>query len=176
MVGALLRQLDMLNIEPSAPNWLAYVGSSLHDTVRFGKEAVVPDIYDRAKRSEVMRRVRGQDTGPEMAVRRALHRRGYRYRLHRVDLPGRPDIALPRRKSVIFVHGCFWHGHPGCNHAARPTSNESFWNRKLDRNMERDRQNIEKLNRAGWRTLVIWECEVKSDTKIAQIIRDFLGE
>ena len=96
------------------------------------------DVYTPQQRSRVMAAVRSTDTEPERRVRRLLHRLGYRFRLHRPDLPGRPDIVLPKWRAVLFVHGCFWHQHPNCPRAARPTSNVDFWNRKLDRNFRRD--------------------------------------
>lgn len=123
----------------------------------------------------VMRKVRRENTVPEMIVRRVLHRMGYRFRLHRRDLPGRPDIVLPKHKAVVFVHGCFWHGHPGCRRATRPTSNVEFWTHKLDRNTERDRKAIAALEEMGWRVLVLWECEVKITAAMESMIKGFLG-
>ena len=110
-----------------------------------------------------MARVRGKDTQPELIVRRVLNRDGYRFRLHRKDLPGRPDIVLPKYQSVIFVHGCFWHGHKSCPRSKRPSSNSEFWDRKLDANMDRDLANLQRLEELGWSSLVIWECETKKD-------------
>jgi len=108
-----------------------------------------------------MRAVKSVDTGPEMIVRRMLHKLGYRYRLHRKDLPGKPDLVFPSRKAVIFVHGCFWHGH-NCKRGARtPKTNIPYWTNKIRRNVERDAQAISDLKAAGWRVLVIWECELK---------------
>jgi len=134
----------------------------------------MPDVFDAAARSAVMRKVRGQNTGPEMLVRRTLHKMGYRFRLHRRNLPGRPDIVLPKHKSVVFVHGCFWHGHPGCPRADRPTSNIEFWNRKLDRNAERDYKASAALEEMGWRVLVLWECEIKTEAAVESAIEGFL--
>lgn len=114
------------------------------------------------KRSEVMRKVKGKNTTPELCVRKLLHRMGYRFRLHRKDLPGRPDIVLPKYRLCIFVNGCFWHQHSGCPRATIPASNTAFWKAKLTRTRDRDRQNIAELSRLGWRTLVIWECETKN--------------
>lgn len=109
-----------------------------------------------------MSKVHSENTSPEIRVRKLLHQMGYRFRLHRIDLPGKPDIVLPKFKTVIFVHGCFWHGCPICKHAQiRPKSNINYWNKKLDRNMERDRENCIALNKMGWRVLVVWECETK---------------
>jgi len=113
------------------------------------------------QRSRIMRAVKSVDTGPEMIVRRMLHKLGYRYRLHRKDLPGKPDLVFPSRKAVIFVHGCFWHGH-NCKRGARtPKTNTQYWTDKIRRNVERDAQTIADLKAAGWRVLVIWECELK---------------
>ena len=114
-----------------------------------------------------MSRVRGSNTTPELLVRKWLHSKGYRFSLHRLDLPGKPDIVLPRRRTVVFVHGCFWHGHVGCSRSTLPTSNRTYWKSKIDRNMERDRQNARRLRRAGWHVLTIWECMVKNETKLS---------
>jgi len=136
----------------------------------------MPDQFDTATRSMVMRKVRRENTAPEMIVRRALHRMGYRFRLHRRDLPGRPDIVLPKYKAVVFVHGCFWHGHPGCRRAIRPTSNVEFWNDKLDRNIERDRKAVASLEYAGWRVLIVWECDAKIGAALEDMLRTLLNE
>lgn len=106
-----------------------------------------------------MARVKNKNTAPELLVRRILHRLGYRFRLHRRDLPGNPDIVLPRHHTAIFVHGCFWHGHD-CPRGKRPATRPDFWNPKLDKNMERDKKNHEMLTQLGWRVVVIWECEL----------------
>jgi len=108
----------------------------------------------------MMAAVRGKDTGPERAVRAALFSAGYRYRLHRRNLPGSPDIVLPRHRTVVFVHGCFWHGHD-CARGRRPASNVAFWNAKLDRNLARDRANRAALEGAGWTVAIIWECSAE---------------
>ena len=121
-----------------------------------------------------MARVKGKDTGPEKTVRSALHRLGYRFRLHRKDLPGKPDIVLPRRRAVIFVHGCFWHGHPGCPRAARPTANADYWNAKIDANIDRDRRARNRLRRLGWRVMVVWECRIRKN--LDGRLRRFLDE
>ena len=114
---------------------------------------------------------------PELAVRRLVHSMGYRYRLHRHDLPGRPDMVFPARHKVIFVHGCFWHQHPdtGCKLAHRPKSNLKYWGPKLRRNQERDAAHRARLGELGWDVLVIWECEVKTAEGLADRIRGFLG-
>jgi len=112
----------------------------------------------------MMSAVRNRDTGPERVVRATLFSHGYRYRLHRKDLPGSPDIVLPLYRTVVFVHGCFWHGH-GCSRGRRPASNIDFWNTKLDRNLARDRRDCLALEAAGWRVVIIWECEIADGTK-----------
>ena len=122
----------------------------------------MPDMFDPKKRSEIMAKVHSANTTPEVRVRKLLHSMGYRFRLHRRDLPGNPDIVLPKFRTVIFVHGCFWHGCPTCRHArVRPVANAEYWEKKLDRTIERDKTNVEALEQRGWRVLVIWECETK---------------
>lgn len=121
------------------------------------------DIYSEMKRSDVMSKVKSRNTKPEIRVRSWLHNRGFRFRLHRRDLSGVPDIVLPKYKTVIFVHGCFWHQHPGCKKATIPRSNHEFWKQKLERNVERDREHVEQLEQDRWKVIMIWECEVKSD-------------
>ena len=134
------------------------------------------DIYDHKKRSEIMGRVRDTNTKPENRVRQIAHSLGYRFRLYRDDLPGKPDLVFPRHGKVIFVHGCFWHGHKGCRKAKRPATNRVFWEHKLSRNMERDRQNIIALREAGWETLIIWECETRDRDRVEQMIRRLFEE
>ncbi|HCE01853.1 MAG TPA: hypothetical protein DEQ98_01320 [Acidobacteria bacterium] len=119
-------------------------------------------------RSALMKRVRRQDTAPEMIVRRLLHRMGYRYRLHARDLPGRPDIVFRRLKKVVFVHGCFWHRHHGCRRSSMPKRRSDFWAAKFDRNVLRDRQNVADLEALGWRWWVVWECKTR-DIKTLKI-------
>ena len=106
-----------------------------------------------------MARIGSADTSPELAVRRLLHRLGYRFRLHRRSLPGRPDICFPGRKKAIFIHGCFWHRHEGCRRTTTPKTRTSFWKDKFERNVERDRANLKDLVELGWRVMVVWECE-----------------
>jgi len=118
-------------------------------------------------RSWNMSRITGRDTKPEIAVRSILHRLGYRFRLHRRDLPGRPDIVLPRHQTAIFVHGCFWHQHSGCRLAYQPKTNVDFWNQKLTANVARDRANTRKLRSLGWRVLTIWECQASDADGLA---------
>ena len=119
-----------------------------------------------------MSRIRSKDTKPELIVRSFLHRMGYRFRLHRKDLPGIPDIVLPRYKSVILVHGCFWHRHPGCKYAYSPKSNVAKWNKKFEDNIQRDIQVKEELKVLGWTIITIWECEVLSKTYEPTLIED----
>ncbi|TXF11165.1 very short patch repair endonuclease [Pelomicrobium methylotrophicum] len=114
------------------------------------------------QRSRTMRAVHSRDTAPEMAVRRFLHASGLRYRLHDRRLPGVPDLVFPSRKTVVFVHGCFWHQHPNCPAAARPQSRTDYWTRKLEGNIARDARHRTELESAGWRVLVIWECETRN--------------
>jgi len=132
------------------------------------------DVFPPAKRSWIMSRVKGKNTKPEIKVRSLIHAMGFRFRLHRKDLPGNPDLVFPKYRKVIFVHGCFWHQHRACPNAARPTSNTIYWNKKLERTIERDNQNITALESAGWQVLVIWECEVKNHEKLFEIIGNFL--
>lgn len=120
------------------------------------------DKLSSEKRSEVMSAVKGKNTSPEIRVRKALHAAGYRFRLHRNDLPGTPDIVLPKYRTCIFVHGCFWHQHPGCKRATIPKTRRSFWVKKLNANRERDVHVIQELEKLGWHVCVIWECSTKT--------------
>jgi len=119
------------------------------------------DVFDPAKRSAVMRRVKGRNTTPEMTVRRALTKLGARYRLHRKDLPGSPDVVMPGRRLALFVHGCFWHGHDCARGVRVPKQNRDYWLGKVARNRARDAKNLEALATLGWRVETIWECELK---------------
>ena len=122
-----------------------------------------------------MRRVRTRDTGPELIVRKLLHANGYRYRLHPKGLPGRPDVVFRSRRKVIFVHGCFWHGHPGCKRATFPKTRASFWKNKLEAKRRRDAKVGAELRRMGWSTLVVWECETKkSSAQLLRCLKQFL--
>ena len=132
------------------------------------------DIFSQEKRSQIMSRISGKNTEPEIIVRSLIHKMGYRFRLHRRDLPGKPDIVLTKYKKVIFVNGCFWHGHEGCSRAKRPTSNQNFWNEKLDKNIKRDTKNLFSLELLGWRTLVIWQCQTKNEKVLKKILTSFL--
>lgn len=128
------------------------------------------------QRSANMARIRSKDTKPEMLVRRAAHKLGYRYRLHRKNLPGRPDLVFAGRKAVIFVHGCFWHQHGAdrCLDGRRPKSNTGYWSEKLDRNVARDALTQERLAKEGWRSLIIWECEIRDSLELDRKISEFL--
>lgn len=119
------------------------------------------DVVDHATRSRMMSGIRGRDTKPEIIVRKYLHAQGFRYRIAPKHLPGKPDIVLPKHLTVIFVHGCFWHRHHNCHYAAMPSTNVAFWQSKFHENISRDARNTTLLVEAGWRVLVIWECEVK---------------
>lgn len=134
------------------------------------------DTLDPRQRSERMSRIRGKDTGPEMMVRRLVHRMGYRYRLHRRDLPGSPDLVFPARRKIIFVHGCFWHRHPdpSCKLARLPKSRLDFWGPKLERNRQRDLENQLALQSMGWETLVVWECRTNDEAFLRNTIKAFL--
>lgn len=118
------------------------------------------DVHDKATRSRNMAAIRGSDTKPEMMIRRGLHARGFRFRLHDRKLPGRPDLIFPRHRAVLFVHGCFWHGH-GCHLFKWPGTREDFWREKIGANVGRDAANTEALRHAGWRVGVVWECALK---------------
>jgi DNA mismatch endonuclease (patch repair protein) len=121
-----------------------------------------------------MRRIRKRDTTPELVVRRLTHSMGFRFRLHRRDLPGTPDLVLPRHRKVIQVHGCFWHQHAGCRLSRKPKSRLDYWLPKLARNSERDRASQAALERAGWLCLVVWECQTQDSEALRLIISDFL--
>ena len=123
------------------------------------------DIVDRKTRSRMMSKIGGRNTKPELVVRSRLHRLGFRYSLHRKDLPGKPDIVLPAYDTVIFVHGCFWHCHEGCDYFRMPKSNQQFWKDKLGGNKKRDQKNIELLINEGWYVATDWECVIRDRTE-----------
>jgi len=129
------------------------------------------DRISSAKRSEIMRAVKPRNTSPERKVRSVAHSLGLRFRVHRSDLPGSPDLLFPRRKTALFVHGCFWHRHENCPKATTPRTNAEYWNRKFRDNMERDSQNEKKLKEIGWKVLVIWECETRRRESIEAFLR-----
>jgi DNA mismatch endonuclease, patch repair protein len=122
------------------------------------------DMLTQERRSWNMSRIRGSNTKPELTVRSMLHRMGYRFRISDKRLPGKPDIVLPKFKTVIFVHGCFWHRHPGCKYTCMPKSRVEFWSRKFEKNIERDKNNISLLKKKGWLPIIVWECRIKKDS------------
>lgn len=132
------------------------------------------DIVSPEKRSRMMAGIKGKNTKPELAVRKLVHGMGLRYRLHRKDLPGSPDLVFPRLKKVIFVHGCFWHRHPGCRFAYTPRSNAQFWLDKLEGNIRRDGQAVAALETLGWQVLIVWECEVSDLSALTLKVSSFL--
>lgn len=134
------------------------------------------DFLSPSERSERMSRIRSSNTAPEVALRRAMHAIGFRFRLHSKGLPGKPDIVLPRHKTVIFVHGCFWHRHSGCKIATTPKTNTEFWVEKFDRNVVRDARTREQLEGLGWRVIVVWECELRSANQVAGAVRRVVDE
>jgi len=123
---------------------------------------IMADSLTKEKRSWNMSRIRSKDTKPEMYVRSLLHHMGYRFRLHQKGLPGRPDIVLPKYKTIIFVHGCFWHRHKNCKYAYTPKSKIEFWLKKFQGNIERDKKHEEELKKLGWKKIVVWECQIKN--------------
>ena len=142
-------------------------------TLNMKRVTVVPDIPEARRR--IMRAIRGRDTGPELTLRKLLYRSGYRFRLHRRDLPGTPDLVFPSRRAAIQVHGCFWHQHLGCSHANIPATRQSYWLPKLARNKQRDLESAERLEAAGWRHLVIWECDLCNPQEVLRSAVAFLG-
>jgi DNA mismatch endonuclease, patch repair protein len=132
------------------------------------------DLFSKEKRSWIMSRVKGRDTKPEILVRSIIHRMGFRFCLHRRDLPGNPDIVLPRYGKVIFVHGCFWHGHKRCPRSGRPSTHREFWDKKLNNNIERDKRFRRELKRMGWNVLVVWECETRRPEGLLEKLERFL--
>lgn len=133
------------------------------------------DTRTKAQRRRIMQSVRTKDTAPEIAVRRVLHGAGYRFRLHRKDLPGKPDIVFPSRKKAIFINGCFWHGH-GCRIGKPPKSRQEYWLPKLKRNKQRDREKAAQLELAGWKVFTVWQCQTKRLEKIWPRLERFLGQ
>lgn len=132
------------------------------------------DVFTPEKRSAVMRAVRGADTGPEMEVRRMIHRMGYRYGLHCRDLPGKPDLVFRRLRKVIFVHGCFWHRH-SCPAGRVPSSRVQYWGPKLEANVRRDRRDRLQLRKLGWEVMTVWECELRDPVRLEAKLRRFLA-
>ena len=135
---------------------------------------IMADTISKDKRSWNMSRIRSRDTRPELVVRSALHRLGYRFRIHKKDLPGKPDIVLAKYRTVIFVNGCFWHQHKGCKYAYQPKTRVKFWREKLQGNSERDIRTRKKLRRMDWRSRIIWECQIKNPAKLNKYLTQFL--
>lgn len=128
-----------------------------------------------ASTAKKMKAVRQKNTGAELLTRRLLHALGLRFRLHRKDLPGSPDVVLPKHQTVIFIHGCYWHRHPGCKYASTPKTNQDFWLPKFQRNVERDARKEEALRALGWRVLIVWECETRDLSKLEYRLRREFG-
>ena len=132
------------------------------------------DRLTKEERSRLMARVRGTETRPEIAVRKAIWRLGFRYRLHVKQLPGRPDIVLPRHKLAIFVHGCFWHRHGGCKRTTMPKTRPDFWSTKFDANMARDLRNVAELQKLGWTVQTVWECDTVDENRLRRALERIL--
>jgi DNA mismatch endonuclease (patch repair protein) len=139
------------------------------------KVRFMTDTLTSERRSANMRAIRSQDMKPELRVRRIAHAMGYRFRLHRRDLPGKPDLVFSSRQKAIFVHGCFWHQHAECTDGHLPQSNSGYWGPKLMKNKERDTNHIAKLKNGGWEVLIIWECETEDKLRLQSQIGDFLS-
>lgn len=133
------------------------------------------DVFTKEKRHEIMANIKGRDTKPEKIVRSMIHRMGFRFSLHRTDLPGKPDIVLPRHRKIILVNGCFWHGHKGCKKATIPQTNTEFWTTKIEKNRSRDRRVVRQLRRLGWVVLVIWQCEISKPDRLLTKLEKFLN-
>lgn len=134
------------------------------------------DIVDNRRRSEMMAGIKARDTAPEIAVRCIAHELGLRFRLHRKELPGRPDLVFPKHRLAVFVHGCFWHRHEGCRYAYTPKSRVAFWTEKFAGNVARDKRNEEALHDLGWKVLVIWECETRDDETVRRHLEDSIKQ
>ncbi len=134
------------------------------------------DIFSADKRTEIMKKVRTKDTGCELVVRKMIYAMGYRYRLHKKSLPGKPDIVFSGRKKVIFVNGCFWHGHSGCSRGKLPEANVSFWQKKIEGNKLRDVKVVKQLKKIGWQSLIIWQCQAsgRNASKLKSRIKKFI--
>lgn len=134
------------------------------------------DVVDKATRSRMMSAIKGKNTKPEMVVRQGLHRAGFRFRLHAPGLPGKPDLILPKWRAAIFVHGCFWHRHPGCRFTTTPATRPDFWAEKFRRNVLRDQQNLTALRDLGWRVATVWECELRLGADVVDKLAIWLRE
>jgi len=132
------------------------------------------DTVSKATRSKIMSSVKSQDTKPELRVRSLLHAMDFRFRLRRKDLPGKPDVVLPKYNTVVFVHGCFWHRHPGCKKSSTPTTRVEFWQEKFRKNVERDRRVVAELTNLGWTVIVVWECELRDEYALSERLRNEL--
>ena len=134
------------------------------------------DIVDQQTRSRMMSSIQGKNTRPEMLLRRALHRMGFRYRLYAKRLPGKPDLVFPKYKAVIFVHGCFWHRHPGCKYTTNPATRPEFWQTKFQDTVERDRATVDRLSTQGWRAGVVWACALRrnQESEVAELMAEWL--
>jgi DNA mismatch endonuclease (patch repair protein) len=132
------------------------------------------DVFSKTKRSEIMRAVKDRDTAPEIRIRKALFAKGFRYRLHDRRLPGRPDLVFPKHRAVLFVHGCFWHGHDCARGRRKPKTNEDYWRNKIARNVARDKASIAALRRMGWRAKISWECDLQQVSEEARKITGWL--
>jgi DNA mismatch endonuclease (patch repair protein) len=130
----------------------------------------VTDIVDKQTRSRMMSGIRGKNTGPELALRREMHARGFRYRLHAKDVPGRPDLVLPKYRAVVFVHGCFWHRHAECRFTTTPSTRAEFWGDKFARNISRDQRVHDTLTNAGWRLATVWECALRKSYHVERAV------
>jgi DNA mismatch endonuclease, patch repair protein len=136
----------------------------------------MPDIYSKKKRSDVMSKVSSAETGPEKQVRKLLFSKGFRYRKNVKYLPGKPDIVLPKFKTVILVHGCFWHGHKKCKAAKLPETRKDFWKKKIESNTRRDKRNMLDLKKLGWKVIIVWQCEMSSKLKLAERLELLIGQ
>lgn len=134
------------------------------------------DHVDRRKRSQIMRAVHQKSTGPEVAVHRLLRSSGYRFRRNVKTLPGSPDIVLAKHRAAVFVHGCFWHGHPRCPKARLPKTRVAYWRAKIESNKRRDRARIRDIRRAGWRVLIVWQCQLRKPATVGRRLLRFIGE
>lgn len=135
----------------------------------------MPDLVSTSVRSRIMSSVKQRHTKPEIVVRSLLHRLGYRFRLYQKALPGSPDIVLPKYRTAIFVHGCFWHQHINCGKSRRPSSNQEYWNKKLDENISRDKRKEDELSQLGWRVAIIWQCETSDVNILSEKLKNLLG-
>lgn len=133
------------------------------------------DTLTIPERSLLMAKIKGKNTRPEIAVRSLLHRAGFRFRIHVARLPGKPDIVLPKHRTVVFVHGCFWHRHRGCKASTTPKSHKRFWSDKFTRNVANDRKHLGQLRRLGWKVVVVWECQLKRPERVLARIEKVIG-